>query len=335
MRKAVGIDLGMTELRVSVPGKGIVMRTPSVVAMNRETKKRSKFGIFAQKAAAEHPILKVVRSFHTSVLEDTELAERVFRWCLNETFPGANDVRVLYSVPCSLGDAEECAIVELLLRSGFAEAYLVYSPVAALIGSGYSLKNTYISVNIGARTTDIVVVSDAQIIDRASVMIGGDAFCLAVSGYVEKKHRMKINFPTAEQVKRSVGTVWLEGESRITDIVGVDAANTCRQASISSDEMFTALEEPCAGILDAICSAASKIPLEKVADAMKGGIILTGGGAYLKGMSNMIEGITGFPCVVPNDASDAVVKGLAASLDKLPNAIKLHNASLVAVKCFY
>lgn len=335
MRKAVGIDFGMTELRVSVPEQGIVMRSPSVVAVNRETNQRSKFGVFARKAAEEHPILKVVRAFRASVLEDTELAERIFRWCLNETFPSSTDANVIYSVPCSLGDAEECALVELLLRSGFAEAHLLYSPVAALIGSGCSLRGTYVSVNIGARSTNIVVLSDGQIIDRSSVAIGGDAFCSAIGAYVEKKHRIKINFAMAERIKRSVGTVWLEEESLATDIVGTDAENTCRQAKISSEEMFTALEEPCAGILDAICSAASKIPLEKVSDALQGGIVLTGGGAYLKGISHMIEGITGFPCKIPNDASDAVAKGLALVGERLPNSVKLHNASLVAVKCFY
>ncbi len=337
MRTAVGIDLGTTELRVSVPGSGIVRRMPSVVAVDRKTKKRSlKFGSYAQKAVADHPtVLQLMRSFNGSVLEDLELAKRVFAWCLHETFPSTAGVRALYSVPCSLSDAEECAIVELLLDAGFGEAFLVYSPVAALIGCGYSLKNTYVSVNIGARTTDIAVVSDSKIIDRSSITVGGDAFCSAVSGYVERKHRMRINFPTAERIKRSVGTVWLEGATDVTDLIGMDAENACRQTTISSEEMFTALEEPCAALLDAICTAAARIPLEKVSDAMRGGIILTGGGAYLKGISNMIEGITGFPCVIPEGAADAVARGLAASLEKLPSAMQLHNASLVAVKCFY
>ena len=337
MHKAIGIDLGTTELRLSVPANGIVRRMPSVIAVNQKTKKRMlKFGSFAQKAVAEHPsLLKLMRSFEGSVLEDPELAKRIFAWCLHEIYPDETGVRALYSVPCSLSDAEECAIVEMLLDSGFKEAFLVYSPVAALIGGGYSLKNTYVSVNIGARTTDIAVVSDGKIIDRASVLVGGDAFCNAVSGYVEKKHHMRISFPVAERVKRTVGTVWLDGETRVADLVGIDGKNACKQTTISSEEMFTALEEPCALLLDAICSAAAKIPLERVSDAMDGGIVLSGGGAFIRGLSNMIEGITGFPCRIPEAAADAVARGLAASLDRLPQAMMLHNASLVAVKCFY
>ena len=99
--------------------------------------------------------------------------------------------------------------------------------------------------------------------------------------------------------------------------------------------MVTALEEPCANLLEAVCSAAIKIPHERVGDALRGGIVLTGGGGCLSGMANMLEGITGFPCTVPRDPEDAVAKGLALALERLPMALGQHNASLVAVKCFY
>ena len=339
-RAAIGIDLGKTELRVSVPGTGIYLRTPALAAVNKSTGAIAKIGEYAQGAVAQHSSLKLIPFFENSILENTELAELVFRWCLQRTFPSdAGDdrvyVRALYSVPCSLTDAQECALIELLIKSGFEEAFLLYSPIAALIGCGCSLKNTYISVNIGAHTTDIAVVSAGQIIDRASVKIGGAAFSEAIVQYVKKKHRITINRPTADEIKHTIGTVWLDGEARAADVIGVDSQGNCRQITLTSDEMVIALEEPCAGLLEAVCSSAIKVPHERVGDALRNGIVLTGGGAYLSGIANMLEGITGFPCRIPRDASDAVSRGLAMALERLPLALNSHNASLVAAKCFY
>lgn len=334
MRKEVGIDFGATELRVSVPGSGIVLRSPSVVAVDRMSKKQLRFGVAAQKMAADDSSVSLNHPFRRGLFSDPELAKRVLAWCLNSTFPEEDDVRALFAIPCSLSDEEEGALVEMIASAGFGEAYLLYSPVAALIGCGYSLEKTYLSVNIGSNTTDIVVLAEGEIIERLSIPTGGDAFCEAVAAYIAKKHHVRINFRTAEEVKRSIGTVWLDGERSQTEVTGRGVSDAWQHTLVSSEEMFTALEEPCASILEAICNAAAKIPLDHVGAALERGILLSGGGAYLSGMRQMIEGITGFSCRVPDHSADVVAMGLAAVLPELPKIMHGRNASIVAVKSF-
>jgi len=334
VRKEVGIDFGATELRVSVPGSGIVLRSPSVVAVDRITRKQLRFGTAAQKMAAEDSSVSLIHPFRDGLFSDADLAKRVLAWCLNSTFPEDERVRALFSVPCSLTDEQEGALVEMIASAGFSEAYLLYSPIAALIGCGYSLEKTYLSVNIGSHTTDIVVLAEGEIVDRVSIAVGGDAFCEAVAAYIAAKHRVRINFRTAEEVKKTIGTVWLDGERSQTDVTGRGMSDAWQHTLVSSDEMFSALEEPCASILDAICTAAAKIPLDRVDSALRRGILLSGGGAYLSGMRQMIEGITGFSCMVPDNASDVVANGLAAVLPELPRTMHNPNASIAAVKSY-
>lgn len=334
MRAELGIDFGASELRVSVHGKGIVWRSPSVVAFDRGTKELLNFGDVAYETAARYRNVSTTHPFRDGLLASPELARRVLARCLHATFPGEENVRALLSVPCSLTEDQEGSLVELMAQAGFRESYLIYSPVAALVGCGFSLEKPYVSVNIGSSTTDIAVLAEGEITERVSIEVGGDAFCAAIRSYIMKKKRLRINFRIAEEIKRQIGTVWVDGERRHTKTMGLDTEDNWQELNLSSDEMFAAFEEPCAAILEAVCSAAAKIPLDDVEGVFKAGILLTGGGAYLHGMKQMIEGITGFNCLVPKAPEDTVAYGLAALLPELPRKIPGYNASTIAVKSF-
>ena len=334
MRAEVGIDFGATELRVGVSGKGIVWRTPSVIAFDRGTKEILNFGQVAYETAAKYPDVSTTHPFRDGILSDPELARRVLAKCLNVTFPDTSGVRALMAVPCSLTEAQEGSIAEIIAQAGFSEAYLLYSPIAALIGCGFSLEKTYMSVNIGSSTTDVVVLSEGEIAERLSIPFGGDAFCAAILDYIRKKHRIRINFRTAEEVKRSIGTVWVDGERSHTEAMGLDKDDKWQKIILSSEEMYAALEEPCAAILDAVCTSAAKIPLDNVENVLSTGILLTGGGAALHGMKQMIEGITGFKCIVPRSPEDAVAEGLCSVLPELPRKLSGVNISNIAVKSY-
>ena len=334
MRAEVGIDFGATELRVSVPGKGIVWRTPSVIAFDKSTKEILNFGQIAYETASKYPGASTTHPFRDGILADPDLARRVLAKCLNVTFPRTQGVRALMAVPCSLTEAQEGSIAEIIAQAGFSDAYLLYSPIAALIGCGCSLEKTYMSVNIGSSTTDVVVLSDGEIAERLSIPFGGDAFCAAILDYIRKKHHVRINFRTAEEIKRRIGTVWVDGELSSTEAMGLDREDKWQQIILSSEEMFAALEEPCAAILEAVCSSAAKIPLDNVDSVLNTGILLTGGGATLHGMKQMIEGITGFKCIVPKSPENAVAEGLCAVLPELPRKISGLNISNIAVKSY-
>ena len=334
MNAEIGIDFGATELRVGVHGKGIVWRAPSVVAFDKETDKVLNFGEIAYETAARYPGVSTSHPFRDGILADPELARRVLCHCKSLTYPAAENVRALLSVPCSLSEEQEGSIAELLAQSGFSEAYLLYSPIAALIGCGFSLEKNYMSINIGSSTTDLVVLAEGEIVERISIPVGGDAFCEAIRNYIKGKYYFGINFRSAEKIKREIGTVWLDGEKRSAEVQGLDVNKAWHTVSVSSDEMFTALEEPCSAILEAVCNAAAKIPLDDFESALESGILLTGGGAYLSGLKQIIEGITGFRCTVPRNPEDAVVLGLAGVLPELPRKMSGPNISTVAVKSY-
>ena len=334
MRTEIGIDFGATELCVSVHGKGIVWRTPSVIAFNRETKEVLNFGEIAYETASRYPGVSTAHPFRDGILADPELARRVLCRCKGVTYPAAEKLRALLAVPCSLTEEQESSIAELVAQSGFSEAYLLYSPIAALIGYGLSLEKNHMSINVGSSTTDLVVLAEGEIIERISIPVGGDAFCYAISDYIRRKHHIGVNFRTAEQIKREIGTVWVDSEKRTAEAMGLDSSGGWKTVTLSSEEMFTALEEPCSAILEAVCSAAAKIPLDDVDGAIESGILLTGGGAYLSGLKQMIEGITGFKCTVPKNPEDAVALGLAALMPELPGKMPGPNISTVAVKSY-
>ncbi len=334
MKTEIGIDFGASELRVSVHGKGIVWRTPSVIAFDRATGEVLNFGEIAYETASRYQGVSTSHPFRGGILADPELARRVLCRCRSVTFPAAENVRALLSVPCSLTEEQEGSIRELLAQSGFREAYLLYSPIAALIGCEYSLEKNYISINIGASTTDLVVLAEGEIAERISIPVGGDAFCSAIQEYVGKKHHLRVNFRTAEEIKRQIGTVWVDGERNNTETMGLDKDNNWKQVILSSEEMFTALEEPCSAILEAVCNAAAKIPLDDIESALHSGILLTGGGSQLRGIKQMIEGITGFRCTVPKKPEDAVALGLANLLPELPRKMSGPNISTIAVKSY-
>ena len=336
MERELAIDFGTEEFRVSVPHKGIVISQPSCVAVSVLTDQVMFLGREALlKAKNEPSSYKLRYPFRTSWVfgeRVAPIASEFMARALAQVYPHAEDVRLLFSVPCGLSDEEEYAMAELGHRAGFGEAYLVYSPIAALVGCGCSLENTYLAVNVGAGFTDIALVSDGNLLYRASHPVSGISFDEAIAAYVRDKYRLKVRFSEAEKVKRTIGTVWSDEEQRTIEMLGTDVKGGVHKILLSSEEMFVALEEPCAELLDAIHTAATRVPLEAVEGLMKTGILLFGGGAKLRGLPEMISGITGFRATLMGDSELAVAKGLALILPTLPSNLSVPNVSTIACK---
>ncbi|MCQ2385985.1 MAG: rod shape-determining protein, partial [Clostridia bacterium] len=285
MLKSVGIDFGSTELRVSVPGNGICLREPCVVATHATTKEQKKFGTAAQKWVEESGGQYVLtRPFYNGAFCDTAMAKRVLKWVLHQIYPDAADVRAVLSIPTGFDPDDEMALKELVLSAGYADVALVYSPVAALIGAGCSMEKPYIAVDIGAYSTDVVVLADGELVHRACLdSAAGNSFAESIAAYVAKKYRLRINLRMAEEIKRRIGVLWIDGEKRQMSIAGCNAEGTMCHVLLSSDEMFFAVEEPCAELLDAIHTAVSKVPLDYVKAALENGISLCGGSSRFRG----------------------------------------------------
>lgn len=333
--KTLAIDFGTSEFRVSVPEQGIVNRQPVCVAIDRSDAVAhiGKDALLKAKCnSTEYRLRYPFRSGWLFGEKVAPIASEFMSRALGHVYGGSSDVRLLFSIPCGLTDEEEYAVAELGHRAGFAEAYLVYSPIAALVGAGYSLENTYFTVNVGASFTDIALVSDGKLLYRASHAVSGSAFDEAIDAYVRERYRLKLRRSEAERVKETIGTVWSDAAGRSIEAVGTDERGGNHRLLLSSEEMFTALEEPCAELLDAIHTAATKVPLDAVAGLMQTGIILCGGGARLHGLPEMISGITGFRTTLVENSADAVAEGLARILPTLPVKLSVPNVSAIACK---
>lgn len=336
MEHELAIDFGTSEFRAAVPGQGIVIRQPSCVATDAASGKVLYFGNEARLKSNTNPDAYRLRHPFRSTWIIGEgvapIASDFMARARGQAYYDAADVRLLFSIPCGLSDEEEYAVAELGHRAGFGEAYLVYSPVAALVGCGCSLEHTYLAVNVGAGFTDIALVSDGNVLYRASHAVSGDSFNEAIAAYVQSKYRLNLRFSEAEKIKHAIGTVWSDEDQRTFEMVGFDARGGAHRVLLSSEEMFTALEDPCAELLDAIHTAAMRVPVEAVGGLMKTGILLFGGGAKLRGLPEMISGITGFKTALVDTPEDAVAKGLSMILPTLPAKIPVPNVSAIACK---
>ncbi len=332
----LGIDFGTSEFRTAIPEHGITIRQPACVAADAATGAVLYVGNEALLKVKTNPgTLRLRYPFHNDWVfgnGNVSLACDFMSRARSQSYPDAEDVRLLLSIPCGLTDEEEYAVAEMGYRSGYGEAYLVYSPVAALVGCGCSLEHTYLAVNVGASFTDIALVSDGNLLYRASHSVSGRAFNEAIAAYVSSKYRLKLRFSEAEKIKHTIGTVWSDEEMRTVEVVGSDARGGVHRILLSSEEMFTALEEPCAELLDAIHTAAMRVPVEAVAGLMRTGILLFGGGAKLRGLPEIISGITGFRTTLAEAPEDAVAKGLAKILPTLPASLSVPNVSSIACK---
>lgn len=332
----LGIDFGSSEFRTALPTQGITIRQPACVATDVTTGAVAYVGNEALLKEKTNPRALRLRYpfFNDWVFGEgnVPLACDFMSRARTQSYADATDVRLLLSIPCGLTDEEEYAVAEMGYRAGYGEAYLVYSPVAALVGAGYSLEHTYLAVNIGTSFTDIALISDGNLLYRASHAVSGRGFNAAIAAYVKNKYRLMLRFSETEKIKKAIGTVWSDEESRTVETVGSDARGSVHRILLSSEEMFTALEEPCAELLDAIHTAAMRVPVEAVAGLMRTGILLFGGGARLRGLPEIISGITGFRTTLVEEPEDAVAKGLGRILPTLPKKLSVPNVSSIACK---
>lgn len=219
---------------------------------------------------------------------------------------------VLFGIPCRFSEMEENALTEMAVAAGAKEAYLVYSPLAAMVGNDLDPGMGAVIVDIGAVRTDILIVCHGRIFCKKTIPVGGASFDCAIAEHVLKKHKVTIAPDVAETVKMKVGTVWVGNEHRTAEARGRDISNGdyCT-AHISSDEMFTALEEPMALLMEGICDAITKIPPDYVREVFDTGVLLSGGGCLLEGIDRMISGVTGINTFRLNDPANTTVRGLA------------------------
>ena len=338
--KDIGIDLGTASVLVYIKGKGVVLREPSVVAMDKNTGKGVvlrepsvvamdkntgkllKVGTDAQAMLGRTPgNIVAMRPLREGVISDYDMTERMLKEFIKKvTTFSLFKPRLLICVPSGITEVEERAVVDAGIQAGARRAYLIEEPVAAAIGAGIDITKPdgHMVVDIGGGTADIAVISLGGVVESASIKIAGDKFDEAVVKYIRKKHNVLIGDRTAEELKMSIGCVFPRPEEVTMEIKGrCLMTGLPRVFSVSSSEMIEAFEEVSSRILEAIHGVLERTPPELVADISTNGIVMTGGGSLLWGFDKLIESHTGIETHVAEDAISCVAEGTGKSLDSL------------------
>ncbi len=320
--KDIGIDLGTASILVFVKGKGVVLREPSVVALDKNTGKLLKVGTEAQQMLGRTPgNIIAIRPLREGVISDYDMTERMLKEFIKKVSNShIFKPRVVICVPSGITEVEERAVIDAGIQAGARRVYLIEEPVAAAIGAGIDITQPdgHMVVDIGGGTADIAVISLSGVVESTSIKIAGDQFNEAVVKYIRRKHNVLIGERTAEELKMSIGCVFPRPEE-----VSMEVKGRClmtglpRVFTVTSSEMIEAFEEVSGRILEAIHSVLERTPPELVADISTNGIIMTGGGSLVWGFDKLIESHTGIETRVADDAISCVAYGCGNSLESL------------------
>lgn len=323
LTKDMGIDLGTANTLVYMKGKGVILREPSVVAIDRYTKQVLAVGEDAKKMIGRTPgNIVAIRPLKDGVIADFDVTQEMLKYFIRKATQKKSvfQPRVVVCVPSGVTEVEKRAVEEATIQAGAKHAFLIEEPMAAAIGAGLPVQEATGSmvVDIGGGTTEVAVISLGGIVTSKSIRVGGDALDNYIVNFVKKEHFLMIGERTAEEVKIKIGSAILDNGLEDMEIRGRDLVSGLpKTLIITSKEIYEALKEPVNNIIDAIKSNLEKTPPELSSDIMEQGIVLTGGGALLNGLDVLITKETGIPVIVAENPLDCVALGTGKALDSI------------------
>ncbi|MEW5920068.1 MAG: rod shape-determining protein [Bacillota bacterium] len=316
----IGIDLGTANTLVYVRGKGIVLREPSVVAIRRDTGAILAVGEEAKKMIGRTPgNIVAIRPMKDGVIADFDVTQTMLRHFIAKAYRRRAIFlpQVVVCVPSGVTEVEKRAVLDATKQAGAKDAYLIEEPMAAAIGAGLPVEDPTGSmiVDIGGGTSEVAVISLGGIVSSRSIRVGGDEMDEAIINYIKKTYNLMIGERTAEEIKIRIGSAYRLDEAAEMEIRGRDLVRGLpKLLNISSTEIQEALEEPVNDILETIKTTLERTPPELAADIMEKGIVMSGGGALLKGLDRLIAEETGMPVYIAEDPLDCVVLGAGKAL---------------------
>lgn len=325
----IGIDLGTANTLVHVRSKGIVIREPSVVAINKKTNSILAVGDAAKSMIGRTPgDIVAIRPMKDGVIADFNITESMLRYFIKQVASKAmfSKPRVVICVPSGVTEVEKRAVEEATLSAGAKEAYLIEEPMAAAIGANLPVEEPSGSmvVDIGGGTSEVAVISLGGIVTSKSLRIAGDELDDAIVHYVKKEYNLMIGERTAEEIKMTIGAAYPKPKEESLEIRGRDLITGLpKNLSITSSEVTEALREPINAIVDSIKYTLEKTPPELASDIMDRGIMLTGGGALLSGLDKLIKEETGMPVSIAENPLDCVVMGAGKVLEEIETLKKV------------
>lgn len=325
----ISIDLGTANTLIYVKGKGIVLDEPSVVAIRTVGTQRSvaAVGIEAKRMLGRTPgNIVAIRPLKDGVIADFHVTEKMLQLFISKVHENSMirpSPRVLVCVPAQSTQVERRAIKESALGAGAREVYLIEEPMAAALGAELPVDDASGSmvVDVGGGTTEIAIISLNGIVFSESVRIGGDRFDEAIVGYVRRRFGTLIGDSTAERIKQDIGTAVIIKDEQEIDVRGRNLAEGIpKQLTLKSNQIQEALSEPLAQITAAVKNALEQSPPELASDIAERGIVLTGGGALLTGLDEMLAAETGLPVLIADDPLTCVARGGGKALELIDRA---------------
>lgn len=328
--KDLGIDLGTANTLVYIRERGVVISEPSVVATDKRTGRVLAVGAEAKKMVGRTPAnIVAVRPLKDGVIADFETVEAMLRYFISKVhdqFPITPRPRVIIGVPSGLTEVEKRAVQDAALNAGAREAYLIEEPMAAAIGAGLPVSEPVGSmvVDIGGGTTEVAIISLGGIVTSRSIRIAGDELDEAIIQYARRAYNLLIGERSAEEIKIAIGSAFPGREESAVDVRGRDLVSGLpRTVRMTSSEIREATAEPVQQVVDAVKQTLERTPPELAADIVDRGIILTGGGALLRGMDRLLAEETGMPVSLTDDPLAAVVMGTGRALEELDTLKKI------------
>lgn len=327
--KDMGIDLGTANTLVHMKGKGVLLREPSVVAIQNDTGKVLAVGEEAKQMIGRTPgNIVAIRPMKDGVIADFDVTQAMLKYFINKALGQRTPLvrpRIIISIPTGCTTVEERAVKEAALQAGAKEAYLIEEPMAAAIGAGLPVQEPTgnLIVDIGGGTTEVAVISLGGIVTAKSVRVAGDNMDDSIIQHLKKKYNLLIGERTAEEIKISIGSALMEEPEEYYEVRGRDLVTGLpKTVQVSSTEVQQALKETVEQILEGIMVCLEKTPPELAADIIDRGIVMAGGGSLLNGLDKYISMHTEIPVYVCEEPLIAVAMGTGKVLDENMEVLK-------------
>lgn len=321
--KKIGIDLGTCNSLVFLPKKGVVLNEPSVVAVSLSENKILAVGEAAKEMVGRTPeTIRVYRPLREGVIADYRVTQAMLRYFIEKTGGSFRLFKpeLLVAVPAGITSTERRAVIEAGLSAGAKAVYVAKEPILAAIGAGIPINacSGHLIVDIGGGTSEVAVISLGGIVTSSSIRVAGDKMDLFIADYIKKKYNLAIGEQMAEEIKIKIGTALPEKEEKFYEIRGRDLIlGLPRTIKISSNEVCQAISEVLQEIIQLVKRVLRETPPELSADIMDKGMVLSGGGALLRNIDELIANSTGVPCFLAEEPLLCVAKGTGVVLENL------------------
>ena len=323
MSTDIGVDLGTANVLVYVKGKGIVLREPSVVAIDKDSNRVLAIGEEARRMLGRTPgNIVAIRPLREGVIADYDTTESMLRHFIRKVAGKSLffKPRIMVCIPSGVTTVEKRAVLEAAMQAGARKTYLIEEPLAAALGAGLDIAEPCgaMVVDIGGGTTDVAVLSLGGIVVSESLRIGGDRFDESLVNFVKKEYKIMIGERTAEEMKVQIGTAFPNSRNETMEVRGRDLLSGLpKTVRITSEETREALAEPVALIVQCVKSVLENTPPELASDIMDRGIVMTGGGSLLHGLDRLIQEETGIPTYLAEDPLSCVGIGTGRVLESI------------------